>query len=751
VALNAWYHIVVTYSAVQDRMVLYVDGVARTTTTGTYGVINASAAANPISIGGIYGSLTQRGSLTGKISDFACWSRALSAPEVAARHDPATRYELLRPQRRLFMPTRPASLWQGLTTTKPVAWDGPPNEPFELNADSPQATNLAGWWPELNNRLCATVRDLAGRNELAATSTQIVQVPDGERGVAWEFPYVNGIWLQVTRPASGELDVGSGSYSFSIWLKLNTSGTSGTNYYAVGGMGNAANYVGWSMQVYPGNHGSYPYRLSFWVTAAHGGPYNEAIANAAITSNAWTHVVGVVDRSAGLCKLYVNGVKQTITASIAAMGTVTGSQNLKLGYLDINSQAWKGHMSEPRIYKRALSDAEVAALYDPATRWEAALPLRLRRPAAYYPVIGYTLTAVYGAFTETGQAGGLRWAARLTAAAGTETLTGQAAGLLAGRKLTAAGGGDTLSGQAAGLRATRLLSAVLGSETLTAPTTYLRRTFPLTSAYGSLSLAGQGAGLLAGRRVAAAAGGLTLTGQTVGLALTRRLAVTAGQVALTGFAAGLRATRTLAGATPTYTLTGFAADLSTGLHLSALAGGWTWTRGDAGMRASRRLLGASGFYTESGQAATLRITGSGDQTLTGTTGVYTESGQAATLRLERLLLAAAGASALTGPETLLRLDLRLPGLPGVWTWTGNAAGLTAATLRDRILTAGAAPYVWTGNALSLRVTRVGRFLAPLFVEAWTSDYEVSVRTGELAGGYQVAVRPTDYEAEARRI
>lgn len=108
---------------------------------------------------------------------------------------------------------------------------------------------------------------------------------------------------------------------------------------------------------------------------------------------------------------------------------------------------------------------------------------------------GYTLTAGTGAFSESGQAAGLRAARELTVAAGGFSESGKAAALRAARKTSVAVGAFALAGQAANLRATRSIAA----------------------AAGPCALAGQVAGLRAARRLAMGAGAYVLSGKAVNL------------------------------------------------------------------------------------------------------------------------------------------------------------------------------------------------------------------------------------------
>lgn len=195
------------------------------------------------------------------------------------------------------------------------------------------------------------------------------------------------------------------------------------------------------------------------------------------------------------------------------------------------------------IWAEEFSAGKVAALYDPATRWDLYWQPSRR---AYFQVggAGYTLTAGTGAFSLTGVAAGVTAQRKLTADAQSYTLTGVAASLSYGRTMTADVGAFTLTGVATGLTAARKLTADAQSYALT----------------------GVAAGLTAARSLSASVGAFTLSGVDAGLSYSGAtgytLTAAAGAFVLTGVAAGLVAARSLATSTASFTLTGNSASFS---------------------------------------------------------------------------------------------------------------------------------------------------------------------------------------------
>lgn len=82
----------------------------------------------------------------------------------------------------------------------------------------------------------------------------------------------------------------------------------------------------------------------------------------------WYHVVGVVDRKGGATKLYVNGeLISTGDWDAGAKARDYGKTTWKAGHAAPGAEQWawpaKGMIDDVRLYKKALSDTDVAALH----------------------------------------------------------------------------------------------------------------------------------------------------------------------------------------------------------------------------------------------------------------------------------------------------------------------------------------------------------------------------------------------------
>jgi hypothetical protein len=148
----------------------------------------------------------------------------------------------------------------------------------------------------------------------------------------------------------------SASFTVSGWAKLDVVGGRFQSIVAQEGSNMSAFYLScnpsgkWIMQVLNG---------------INGGTYTAAVATSAASAVAgtWVHLVGVYDSSAAQVRLYVNGVADgvnSVPAGVAASGqlVIGGALSFagRVDYVD-------GSIDDVRAYERALTPAEISALY----------------------------------------------------------------------------------------------------------------------------------------------------------------------------------------------------------------------------------------------------------------------------------------------------------------------------------------------------------------------------------------------------
>lgn len=166
----------------------------------------------------------------------------------------------------------------------------------------------------------------------------------------------------LTISGDGVRSIGTGEFTVSTWIKPRGNGA----VISVGGHG----AQGWSVDLAERN------TLEF-VSAGLQGAFNGRVVSQpdSIKREAWQHLAVVVQRGKNETRIYVNGL-------LVGRGT-TGSANLDAkGDLVLGSAAgiesFKGLLDEVRLYKRALTPAEVQGLVLPGKATIAATPAQPR-------------------------------------------------------------------------------------------------------------------------------------------------------------------------------------------------------------------------------------------------------------------------------------------------------------------------------------------------------------------------------------
>ncbi|UCD37282.1 MAG: VCBS repeat-containing protein [Fidelibacterota bacterium] len=179
---------------------------------------------------------------------------------------------------------------------------------------------------------------------------------------AYEFPGSSSI--SIPTPAS-ILNTPIDQFTFQAWIK-STSGNGTQNVYEVSTSATAVNN-----EVY--FEADMPAPMRFGVTNNSGGEYQAS--SQSLDLNTWYQIVGTYDGSAQ--KLYVNG---ELHDSLAWADNFTITSGALIGRDIQGGQDFNGLIDDIRIYDRALSKAEIQALYHEGG-WDPDL-------IAYYPFNG---------------------------------------------------------------------------------------------------------------------------------------------------------------------------------------------------------------------------------------------------------------------------------------------------------------------------------------------------------------------------
>ena len=179
---------------------------------------------------------------------------------------------------------------------------------------------------------------------------------------------LDGAGGHVELATSDALDkVQAESYTIAAWFKPAEvpPGTESDNHARYGVVIKAGWHTGLSY------NNEKQYVMEHWLAAAAGG--EEPVWAGAgtwedsVDAGKWTHLAGVVDRKAGVTKLYVNGeLKNSAEWEAGKASRDPGKTPWRIGIASPGAQKWawpaKGLIDDVRIYKKALGDAEVEAI-----------------------------------------------------------------------------------------------------------------------------------------------------------------------------------------------------------------------------------------------------------------------------------------------------------------------------------------------------------------------------------------------------
>ena len=200
--------------------------------------------------------------------------------------------------------------------------------------------------------------DSAGQNHGSASGALTPSRIDGIAGDAMDFDGVDD-YILIGDPADESLDFGAGSFSWSVWVRVEASANQFDLPWHKGGSN--AGIHGYCFVLGTGD----------WrVGLSDGATLLPTFGDEPEFLDRWVHLVGVVDRAAdggdGEARSYADG--QLIdTRSLASTGSLSTDEDATISR---PFDGFRGRIDEVRVYSRALTDdwiaTERANLIDPA-------------------------------------------------------------------------------------------------------------------------------------------------------------------------------------------------------------------------------------------------------------------------------------------------------------------------------------------------------------------------------------------------
>ncbi|MCX6702489.1 MAG: prepilin-type N-terminal cleavage/methylation domain-containing protein [Candidatus Wolfebacteria bacterium] len=212
-------------------------------------------------------------------------------------------------------------------------------------------SSLVGYW-KFDEGSGTTAYDSSGYGN-TGTSTNGPSWVTGKLGDALQFNGINSNVVVATTPL---LSIGSASFSIVHWIKLGGSSESGTvckgTPFNLSAPGYCVRFVG------GGN--SMMVRVNTSSSGNSGGGTSNSFSWG---DSQWHYVAWVVDRTTQTSKVYIDNHLAGGPDSVSGYPDISGSSNITIGS-DGGQWYVNGLIDDVRVYNRALSAAEVAAIYN---------------------------------------------------------------------------------------------------------------------------------------------------------------------------------------------------------------------------------------------------------------------------------------------------------------------------------------------------------------------------------------------------
>ena len=229
---------------------------------------------------------------------------------------------------------------------------------YGVNYASPQARGLVGWWPLDRAR---GLRNMVGPTSGAYTGT-VAGTP--LLGICHDIDDSTDSTLVTTYTALNDLT----QLTLSAWYTSRTAG--GGSLGRIVDKNNLGN--GWNIQSKGAGSMGFEFRRWSVTNGEWSFPCPAMDASSAVMPH---HVAVSYDTAGGtgaVPLVLIDGVLRTTTTLSTPAGVATDSEvsDLRIGNRSDLSRTWDGTLADIRVYNRAMTAAEMLALWDQATRWE---------------------------------------------------------------------------------------------------------------------------------------------------------------------------------------------------------------------------------------------------------------------------------------------------------------------------------------------------------------------------------------------
>jgi len=322
---NLWHNVIVTRTKSNGALVMYVDGTQVATGTGNTNTLDATASLSIArSVGGSY--------FPGNIAICETYTIALNSTQVLQN------YNYLYP--RFIEPTptpTPTNTVTPTNTITPTITPTPTGTPIviptsglTLYVDAGRTSSYSGSGNQWN--------DLSGNNNTGTLQNSPTYSP--LNGGILTF---NGSNQYTTFNSPSNIPIGNSNYTISVWFNAASLGSNG--------------FVGWGGYLNTNQVNALRLSATGFIHYWWG---NDLAVNTALSINTWYNVVARFDgtnRQLWLNNVLIGG------DTPGSSHNVPNANNLTIGTTNVN-EYFNGKISNVEIYNRAISDSEIAELYN---------------------------------------------------------------------------------------------------------------------------------------------------------------------------------------------------------------------------------------------------------------------------------------------------------------------------------------------------------------------------------------------------
>lgn len=221
-----------------------------------------------------------------------------------------------------------------------------------INTSSAQYTGLLVWLPSRDGT-GTTWHEFLSNTDITIDGSHNTWVADGTFGTALRFDHV-----AAARIDTG-IDLAATSFSYAVWVRVhamyNIPIESGVNSYIFSEAGTDGRNLGVGWDTDPGEWFVYNGRM---------------LTQTSPTLDTWYHVVYSYSSSGSLGHIYINGSEDSVVAGTDNFVAGAAGRLYVGGFPGYDPGVFDGDIADLRVYDHVLSSSDVAAMYDPATRFD---------------------------------------------------------------------------------------------------------------------------------------------------------------------------------------------------------------------------------------------------------------------------------------------------------------------------------------------------------------------------------------------